>query len=400
MHYQIVGAMTMLSGLIGQNTEFLIMRKVMTIVGTRPEIIKLSGVIGELEKYTNHVLVHTGQNFDYELNEIFFKDLGLRKPDYFLNAVGKTTAETIGNVIAKADEVLVKEQPDALLLYGDTNSCLAVIAAKRRKIPVFHMEAGNRCFDQRVPEELNRKVVDHLSDINMVLTEHARTYLMREGIRPETIIKTGSSMVEVLKTHKQSIENSDVLQRLNLKDGEFFVVSAHREENVDSPENFKNFVETLKAISQRYGKRIIVSTHPRTRKKMETLHIDYANLDANIEFMKPLGFFDYIHLQKHAYCVISDSGTITEESSVLGFPAITIRQAHERPEGMDEGTLIMSGLVPEHVLNAIYTVVGQYKECGSMRIIRDYDVDNVSRKTVRIILSYIDYINHTVWSKA
>ena len=374
------------------------MRKVMTLVGTRPEIIKLSMVLCELDKFTKHILVHTGQNFDYELNEVFFRDLGLRKPDYFLNAVGNTTAETIGNVIAKADAVMEKEKPDALLLYGDTNSCLAVIAAKRRKIPVFHMEAGNRCFDQRVPEELNRKVIDHLSDINMVLTEHARTYLLREGIRPETVIKTGSSMIEVLNAHKKQIEESDVLSRLGLQPKKFFVVSSHREENVDAPENFQNFFKTLHAVADCYQLPVIISTHPRTRKKMDSLGIspEQGNL---LQFMKPLGFFDYIKLQKEAFCVISDSGTITEESSILGFPAITIRQAHERPEGMDEGTLIMSGLTPEHVLNAIDTVTRQFQEAGPMHIIRDYDVDNVSRKVVRIVLSYIDYVNHTVWSR-
>ena len=370
----------------------------MTIVGTRPEIIKLSIVLGELDKFTHHILVHTGQNFDYELNEIFFRDLGLRKPDYFLDAVGNTTAETIGNVIAKADAVMEKEKPEALLLYGDTNSCLSVIAAKRRKIPVFHMEAGNRCFDQRVPEELNRKVIDHLSDINMVLTEHARRYLVREGIRPETVIKTGSSMIEVLNAHKEQVEKSDVLTRLNLQSKKFFVVSSHREENVDAPENFKNFFQTLHAVADRYQLPVIISTHPRTRKKMEALGIS-PEQGKLLQFMKPLGFFDYIKLQKEAFCVISDSGTITEESSILGFPAITIRQAHERPEGMDEGTLIMSGLNPEHVLNAIDTVTRQFSEVGPMHVIHDYDVDNVSRKVVRIILSYIDYVNHTVWSR-
>ena len=374
------------------------MRKVMTIVGTRPEIIKLSMVIGELDKYTHHILVHTGQNFDYELNEIFFRDLHLRKPDYFLKAVGTTTAETIGRIIAKADEVMAKENPEALLLYGDTNSCLAVIAAKRRKIPVFHMEAGNRCFDQRVPEELNRKVIDHLSDINMVLTEHARTYLLREGIRPETVIKTGSSMIEVLNAHRDQIDNSDVLTRLNLTRKKFFVVSSHREENVDAPENFQNFFRTLHAVASHYQWPIIISTHPRTRKKMEALGIS-PEQGKLLQFMKPLGFFDYIKLQQEAFCVISDSGTITEESSILGFPAITIRQAHERPEGMDEGTLIMSGLTPDHVLNAIETVTKQVGEAGPMHIIHDYDVDNVSKKVVRIILSYIDYINHTVWRR-
>lgn len=375
------------------------MRKVMTIVGTRPEIIKLSRVLAELDKYTDHILVHTGQNFDYELNEIFFQEMGIRKPDYFLNAVGASTAETIGNVIAKSDEVMAKEQPEALLLYGDTNSCLAVISAKRRKIPVFHMEAGNRCFDQRVPEELNRKVVDHLSDINMVLTEHAREYLLREGIRPETVIKTGSSMVEVLAYHRNAIEASDVLTRLGLTKGNFFVVSLHREENVDSETNFQDFFRTLQRLASQYNRRVIISTHPRTRKKMEAQGIHTEALDSRLEFMKPLGFFDYIRLQQEAFCVISDSGTITEESSILGFPAITIRQAHERPEGMDEGTLIMAGLRAEQVVNAIDTVVGQHREFGPMHRVHDYDVDNVSRKVVRIILSYIDYINHTVWSR-
>ena len=375
------------------------MRKIMTIVGTRPEIIKLSMVIKELDKFTEHILVHTGQNFDYELNEVFFKDLGLRKPDVFLDAVGATTAETIGNVISRADAVMEREKPEALLLYGDTNSCLAVIAAKRRKIPVFHMEAGNRCFDQRVPEELNRKVIDHLSDINMVLTEQARHYLLREGIRPETVIKTGSSMIEVLDNHREQIEKSDVLERLKLCSGKFFVVSSHREENVDYPENFQNLFRTLNAVVEKYRLPVIVSTHPRTRKKMEALGISPDQGNQLLQFMKPLGFFDYIKLQKNAFCVISDSGTITEESSILGFPAITIRQAHERPEGMDEGTLIMSGLKPEHVINAIDTVTSQVAASGPMHIVRDYDVDNVSRKVVRIILSYIDYINHTVWSR-
>lgn len=373
-------------------------RKIMTIVGTRPEIIKLSRVIAELEQFTDHVLVHTGQNFDYELNEIFFNEMEIRKPDHFLDAASGSTAETIGNIIAKSDAVMEKEEPDAVLLYGDTNSCLSVISAKRRKIPVFHMEAGNRCFDQRVPEELNRKIVDHLSDINMTLTEHARRYLIQEGLKSETIIKTGSSMLEVLNYHRPQIEASNVLDRLGLKVQGFFVVSAHREENVDSPPNFKDFLDTLRSIRDHYGLRVIVSTHPRTRKKMEALGIE--GLGANIEFMKPLGFLDYIKLQMNAYCVVSDSGTITEESSILGFPAITIRQAHERPEGMDEGTLIMAGLEKESVLNAIDIVTAQAKESprGS-RMVSDYDVDNVSKKVVRIIVSYIDYINRTVWGK-
>jgi UDP-N-acetylglucosamine 2-epimerase (non-hydrolysing) len=373
-------------------------RKIMTIVGTRPEIIKLSCVIAELQKHTDHVLVHTGQNSDYELNEIFFNEMGIKKPDHFMDAVGSSTAETIGNIIAKADAVIEKEAPDAMLLYGDTNSCLSVISAKRRKIPVFHMEAGNRCFDQRVPEELNRKIVDHLSDINMVLTEHARRYLIREGIKQETIIKTGSSMLEVLNRHRLQIEASDVLERLELKAREFFVVNAHREENIDSPRNFQDIMDTLKAIRDQYGFKIIVSTHPRTRKKMETL--DIQELGANIKFLKPLGFFDYINLQMNAYCVISDSGTITEESSILGFPAITIRQAHERPEGMDEGTLIMAGLKKDSVLNAIGIVTAQAQDCPrGFRMVPDYMVNNVSKKVVRIIFSYIDYVNRTVWSK-
>jgi len=372
------------------------MKKVMTIIGTRPEIIKLSRVIAELEKYTEHILVHSGQNYDYELNEVFFQEMGIEKPDYFLNAAADNAAETIANVISKSDKLLDEVKPDAVLLYGDTNSCLSVISAKRRKIPVFHMEAGNRCFDQRVPEEINRKIVDQLSDINMVLTEHARRYLIAEGIRPETVIKTGSSMLEVLNYHKEEIENSDVLNRLGLKEKEFFIVSIHREENVDSEQNFHDLLESLNKIAQTYGKRIIVSTHPRTRKKLEVM--DDKMFNPLIEFMKPLGFFDYIALQKNAYCAISDSGTITEESSILNFPAITIRQAHERPEGMDEGTLIMSGLKSDDILLAIDIVTAQWNENPDIiHLVKDYDTDNVSKKVVRIIVSYIDYINRTVW---
>lgn len=372
--------------------------KVMTIVGTRPEIIKLSRVIAELDKHTEHILVHTGQNFDYELNEIFFEELGIRKPDVFLNAAGKTAAETIGQVIIKSDEVLESHQPDAVLLYGDTNSCMSVISAKRRKIPIFHMEAGNRCFDQRVPEEINRKIVDHLSDINMPLSEHARKYLENEGIAPETIIKTGSPMREVLEHHQEAIQNSNVLKEENLKKGEYFIVSTHREENVDSEENFKNLLETLTAIQEKYQKEVIVSTHPRTRKKLEAM--DFVNSNNKIRFMKPFGFLDYIKLQQEAFCVISDSGTITEESSILGFPAITIRQAHERPEGMDEGTLIMSGLHKNRVMEAINVVVSQHQENkNGIRMVADYTTSNVSKKVLRIILSYTDYINRTVWKK-
>ena len=371
-------------------------RKVMTILGTRPDIIKLSAVMQELDRRVTHILVHTGQNFDYELNEIFFKDLGLRKPDIFLGVAGRTPAETIANVIMKSDEAMKAERPDAILIYGDTNSSLCVIPAKRRKIPVFHMEAGNRCFDQRVPEELNRKVVDHLSDINMTLTEHARRYLIQEGIRPETIIKTGSSMPEVLRNCKERIDASDVLARLDLAPGSFIVVSAHREENIDSDTNFEDLLNTLTALRDNYGKRLIVSTHPRTRKKLEGVN---ASLGHGIDFLKPLGFLDYIKLQMNAFCVVSDSGTITEEAAILKFPAVTIRQAHERPEGMDEGTLVMCGLKSGSVMEAIDVVTSQLSDGAAFRTVPDYSPDNVSHKVVRIILSYIDYVNRTVWSK-
>lgn len=367
--------------------------KVMTIVGTRPEIIKLSTTIKELDKYTEHILVHTGQNYDYELNEIFFKDLGLREPDVYMNAAGENAAETIGNVIIKSDELIKKYQPDAILLYGDTNSCLSVISAKRNKVPVFHMEAGNRCFDERVPEEINRKVVDHLSDINMTLTEHARRYLISEGLRPETVIKTGSSMKEVLNECKENIDNSDVLERLNLEKGKYFVLSAHREENVDNPRNFKALIESINAVAEEYKMPIIFSAHPRTRKKIEAEGIIFSDY---VKYMKPLGFNDYNKLQQNAFCVISDSGTITEESSIMGFPAITIRQAHERPEGMDEGTLIMSGVDKEDVLDAIKVVTDEDKK---PHIVNDYDVDYVGMKVVKIIMSYTGYINRTVWKK-
>jgi UDP-N-acetylglucosamine 2-epimerase len=370
-------------------------KKIITVVGTRPELIKLSRVIAELDHYFHHILVHTGQNYDYELNEIFFQDLDIRKPDYFLGVSGGTTAETIGNVIVKTDEVFSKEKPDAVLLYGDTNSCLSVIAAKRRKIPVFHMEAGNRCFDQRVPEELNRKIVDHLSDINLVLTEQARGYLHREGIAPETVIKTGSSMAEVLKYYEDKIADSKILDALGLKNNKYFVVSCHREENIDSEKNFKDFIESLNQIATLYKMPLIVSTHPRTRKKINSLGVVCQNY--LVKFIKPLGFIDYIRLQQESFCVISDSGTVTEESSILGFPAITIRQAHERPEGMDEGTLIMSGLEPKNVIESINLVTSQYGRNGRMRLVKDYDTYNVSTKVVRIIMSYIDYVNRTVW---
>ena len=374
------------------------MLKVMTIIGTRPEIIKLSRVMAELNKYTEHIIVHTGQNFDYELNEIFFQELHIRKPNYFLNAAGKNAAETIANVIQKSDILMEQEKPDAILLYGDTNSCISVISAKRRKIPIFHMEAGNRCFDQRVPEEINRKIVDHLSDINMPLSEHARNYLLAEGLKPETVIKTGSPMTEVLYFHKQDIDNSDILRKEHLEKGEYFIVSTHREENVDSEQNFSDLLSSLNAIVDKYHKKVIVSTHPRTRKKLEA--IGFINSNSMIEFMKPFGFIEYIKLQQNAFCVISDSGTITEESSILCFPAITIRQAHERPEGMDEGTLIMSGLKSERILDSIDIVTSQYTENKkAIHTISDYVADNVSKKVVRIILSYTDYVNRTVWHK-
>ena len=373
--------------------------KVLTIVGTRPEIIKLSRVIHQLDIHTEHVLVHTGQNYDYELNEIFFQELGIRKPDYFLNAVGENTAHTIGNVIARTDDLLAEVCPDAFLLLGDTNSCLSAIAAKRRKIPIFHMEAGNRCFDQRVPEEINRKIIDHISDINLPYTEHARRYLLAEGLKPETIIKTGSPMKEVLTYYRSKIDASDILDRLKVELGRYFVVSAHREENIDSDVNFSDLMTTLKAIAEKYDLPLIVSTHPRTRNRMENLGM--KELDHRVQFLKPLGFFDYVKLQMNAFCVVSDSGTITEESSILSFPAVTIRQAHERPEGMDEGTLIMCGLKQERVLEAIDVVRSHFVEgASSFRIVQDYDVENVSKKVLRIILSYTDYVNRTVWHRS
>lgn len=374
------------------------MLKVMTLVGTRPELIKMSRVISELDQHTNHVLVHTGQNYDYELNQLFFEDLAIRKPDHFLEAVGENAAQTIARVIEKSDEVMEKEEPDAVLLYGDTNSCLAVIPAKRRKIPVFHMEAGNRCFDQRVPEELNRKVLDHLSDINLVLTEHARRYLIAEGVRPETIIKTGSHMREVLDHYMPKIQASDVLARMSLEQGRYFIVSAHREENVDSEGNLRDLLETLNALAGSYDVPVIVSTHPRTRKRMNALV--GVKPDARVRFMKPFGFCDYIRLQIESLCVISDSGTITEEASLLNLPAITIRNAHERPEGMDVGTLIMAGLKREGVLDAVRVVIAQHKRgVRQMEPVDDYEESAVSMKILRIVLSYTGYVNRTVWRK-
>lgn len=374
------------------------MLKVMTIVGTRPELIKMSRVIAEFDEHTRHILAHTGQNYDYELNQLFFEDLGIRKPDHFLEAVGENAAQTIARVIEKSDALLEKENPDAVLLYGDTNSCLAVISAKRRKIPVFHMEAGNRCFDQRVPEELNRKVLDHLSDINLVLTEHARRYLIAEGIRPETIIKTGSHMREVLDHYMPKILQSDVLQGMELQSGRFFIVSAHREENVDTPRNLLDLVETLNALAGQYQIPVIVSTHPRTRKRLDALKL--GELDPHIRFLKPFGFCDYVRLQMEALCVVSDSGTITEEASLLNLPAITIRNAHERPEGMDVGTLIMSGLKKERVLDAVRVIVSQHDRTErTMQPVQDYEAGAVSKQILRIVLSYVDYVNRTVWSK-
>jgi UDP-N-acetylglucosamine 2-epimerase (non-hydrolysing) len=374
------------------------MLKVMTIVGTRPELIKMSRVIAEFDALTRHILVHTGQNYDFELNQLFFDDLGIRKPDHFLEAVGNNAAQTIARVIEKSDAVMEQELPDAVMLYGDTNSCLAVIAAKRRKIPVFHFEAGNRCFDQRVPEELNRKVLDHLSDINLVLTEHARRYLIAEGVRPETIIKTGSHMREVLDYYMPKVQASDVTKRMGLQPGKFFIVSAHREENVDSPDNLRDMVETLSALAHEYDVPVIVSTHPRTQKRLDALQL--GQLDGRIQFLKPFGFCDYIKLQMEALCVVSDSGTITEEASLLNLPAITLRNAHERPEGMDVGTLIMAGLKKDRVLDAVKVILAQHDaQHRAVFPVADYEAGAVSKKVLRIVLSYVDYVNRTVWYK-
>ena len=373
------------------------MLKIITIVGTRPEIIKMCRVISEFEKHVDHILVHTGQNYDYELNEIFFNELGINKPKYFLNAVGKNTASTIGNIISKVDDILEKENPDAVMLYGDTNSCLSVISAKRRKIPIFHMEAGNRSYDQRVPEEINRKIVDHLSDINLVLNEHSRRYLIKEGIPQETIIKTGSHMPEVLNFYKNNINKSDPLTKLNLREYKYFLISLHREENVDSQKNLRNIMKTLDAIYNKYELPVIVSTHPRTKLQLDKL--GYKS-NENIKFLKPFGFFDYIKLQIKATCTISDSGTITEEASILNLPAITIRETHERPEGMDTGTLIMSGLSKERVIESISIIINHHnKDQRQFSIIEGYEDINISKKILRIVLSYINYINLNVWKK-
>lgn len=369
--------------------------KVATIIGTRPEIIRLSRVMAALDRYLDHVIVHTGQNYDYELNQVFFDDLEIHKPDCFLDAAGKNAAETIGLVISRSDEALAEIQPDAVLILGDTNSCLAAIAAKRRKIPVFHMEAGNRCFDQRVPEEINRKIVDHISDINMPYSDISRDYLLREGLPPDRVIKTGSPMYEVLHYYMPKIEASDVLSRLGLRAEDYFVVSAHREENIDYPEQFDKLIHLLNGLADHFEKRIIVSTHPRTRKMMESRKIV---LPPAVELMKPLGFIDYVHLQQHAIATLSDSGTITEESSILNFPALNIRNAHERPEGMEEGAVMMTGLEFDRILEGL--VILRFQGRGEHRFLRpvqDYQMPNVSEKVVRIILSYTDYVNRVVW---
>lgn len=374
------------------------MMKVMTIVGTRPEMIKLSRVIAELNSRFHHILVHTGQNYADELSRVFFQDLEIREPDYYLDAAGATAAETIAQVISKIDPVLEKEAPDAVLLYGDTNSCLSAIAAKRRRIPVFHMEAGNRCFDDRVPEEINRRIIDHISDINMPLTEHARRYLIAEGIRPETIIKTGSCMQEVLEFYAPKIDASDVLKRLKLKHGGYFIVSAHREENVDSPKRLQALLDSLSALADAHDLPVIFSVHPRTRKRLDEMAP--GTLDARIQFMKAMGFLDYVQLQKQARCVISDSGTIAEESSLLGFPAVTVRQAHERPEGMEEGVLVMSDLEPGQLTTAVALVLDQNADASEkIRKVADYQGGAVSIKVARIIISYTSYVNRTVWRK-
>jgi len=371
--------------------------RVMTVVGTRPEIIRLSRVIALFDEHFRHVLVHTGQNYDYELNEIFFEQLTLRRPDYYLDAACGTPAETIGNIIGKIDRVLDKEQPDAVLVLGDTNSCLSVIAAKKRKIPTFHMEAGNRCFDQRVPEEANRKLVDHLSDINLPYSDIAREYLLREGILPDRIIKTGSPMYEVLHYYMPKIEQSQILSQLNLRPYQYFVVSAHREENVDTDDNLQKFVTVLDTIAQLYGRQVIVSTHPRTRNRLQATGLAFHQL---VQLIKPVGFLDYVCLQQQAYAVLSDSGTITEEASILNFPALNIREAHERPEGMEEGTVMMTGLEVDRVLQGLDILASQPRGNDRLlRLVADYNAPNVSQKVLRIVLSYIDYVNCFVWHK-
>ena len=371
--------------------------KLMTVVGTRPEIIRLSRVMATCDRSFDHVLVQTGQNYDYELNEIFFTDLGIRKPDHFLNAAGATGAETIGNVIIAVDKVLEEVQPEALLVLGDTNSCMAVIPAKRRKIPTFHMEAGNRCFDMRVPEEINRRIVDHTADINLTYSTIARDYLLAEGLAADQVIKTGSPMFEVLNHYKAKIESSDVLERLGLKEHRYFIVSAHREENINSDQNFLDLVEMLNAVAEKYQYPVIVSTHPRTRNRIEELNIEFHPL---VQLLKPLGFSDYNKLQLAAKATLSDSGTINEESSILNFPALNLRQAHERPEGMEEAAVMMVGLTAERILQGLEILNHQPRgEERLLRLVADYSMPNVSEKVVRIILSYTDYVNRVVWKK-
>ncbi len=373
--------------------------KVMTVVGTRPEIIRLSRVLEALDRSEAiaHTLVHTGQNYDYELNQIFFEELGLRKPDHFLEAAGKTATETIGNILIRTEPLLERVKPDAFLVLGDTNSCLCAIPAKKRRIPVFHMEAGNRCFDQRVPEELNRKIVDHVADINLTYSDIAREYLLKEGLPPDRVIKTGSPMFEVLNHYLADIDRSDVLTRLGLEKHRYFVVSAHREENISSDSHFKRLIATLNLVSERFGFPVIMSTHPRTRKRMES---EAVRLRPEVYLMKPLGFYDYNALQKDAFAVLSDSGTVSEESSILNFPALNLREAHERPEAMEEAAVMMTGLNPERILQGLKQLLQQERgEVRSHRRVADYSMPNVSEKVVRIILSYTDYVRRVVWQE-
>ena len=371
--------------------------KVVTVVGTRPEIIRLSRVMAKLDEHCEHILVHTGQNYDYELNQIFFEDLGIRKPDHFLNAAGQSGAETIGNVIIAVDKVLAEVQPEALLVLGDTNSCMAVIPAKRRKIPTFHMEAGNRCFDMRVPEEINRRIVDHTADINLTYSTIARDYLLREGLSPDMVIKTGSPMFEVLNHYRDGIEQSDVLQRLGLEEGNFFIVSAHREENVDSDKNFLKLVDVLNTVAEHYDLPVIVSTHPRTQKRVDAMGIQFHT---NVQLLKPLGFKDYNKLQLSAKAALSDSGTINEESSILNFPALNLREAHERPEGMEEAAVMMVGLDVDRVMQGLQVLDSQLSgDERTLRLVTDYSMPNVSDKVVRIIHSYRDYVMRNVWKQ-
>ena len=371
--------------------------KVATVVGTRPEIIRLSRVMAKLDEHCEHILIHTGQNYDFELNEIFFQDLGIRKPDHFLNAAGASGAETIGNVIIAVDKVLADVKPDALLVLGDTNSCMAVIPAKRRKIPTFHMEAGNRCFDMRVPEEINRRIVDHTADINLTYSTIARDYLLREGLSPDMVIKTGSPMFEVLNYYREGIDNSDVLDQLGLETGKFFIVSAHREENIDSDKNFYKLVDVLNTVAESYGYPVIVSTHPRTQKRVDALGIKFHE---NVRLLKPLGFKDYNKLQLSSKAALSDSGTINEESSILNFPALNLREAHERPEGMEEASVMMVGLESDRVMQALQVLESQLSgEERNLRLVADYSMPNVSDKVVRIVHSYRDYVMRTVWKQ-